>query len=116
MEKTIVVDGKEMKFKATAATPRVYRQAFGRDLFRDIEMLSKLDAGEDAPIESLNAFENIAFCMNAQAEGRELKRESIEKDMNDWLDQLTTFSIYVVLPQLIELWRINTEQTSKPKK
>lgn len=117
MEKTIVIDGKEMKFKATAATPRVYRQAFGRDIYIDAQSLYKsMDAGVDLSVDSLNAFENIAFCMNSQAEGRELKRESIEKDMEEWLEQFETFSIYKILPQLIELWKLNTEQKSVPKK
>jgi hypothetical protein len=117
MEKTIVIDGKEMKFKATAATPRVYRQAFGRDIYIDVQALYKaIEGGTDLPIDSLNAFENVAFCMNSQAEGRELKRESIEKDMDEWLEQFDAFSIYKILPQLIELWRLNTEQKSVPKK
>lgn len=117
MEKTIVIDGKELKFKATAATPRVYRQAFGRDIYVDAQALYKsIDAGEDLPVDSLNAFENIAFCMNSQAEGREIKRETIEKEMETWLEQFETFSIYKILPQLIELWNLNTEQKSVPKK
>jgi hypothetical protein len=116
MEKTICIDGQDYKFKATAATPRVYRLAFGRDIYLDTTQLFE-DMSSDKPlsVESLNAFENIAFCMNSQAEGRELKRESIEKDMNEWLDQFETFSIYKILPQLIELWKLNTEQTVKPK-
>ena len=116
MEKTITIDGKEMKFKATAATPRVYRQAFGRDLFVDTKKLFTVQTDEDFSADSLNAFENIAYCMNSQAEGRELKRDSIEKEMDEWLDQFETFSIYKILPQLIELWRITNEQTSTPKK
>ena len=80
MEKTICIDGQDYKFKATAATPRVYRLAFGRDIYLDANKLFE-DMSSEQPmsVESLNAFENIAFCMNSQAEGRELKRESIEK-------------------------------------
>lgn len=116
MEKTITIDGKDYKFKATASTPRVYRQAFGRDIYVDITtLITGFNSDEDLPISALDAFENVAYCLNSQAEGRELKRESIEKDMNEWLDQFDTFSIYKILPQLMELWRLNTEQTSTPK-
>lgn len=115
-EKTITIDGKSIAFKATAATPRVYRQAFGRDIYIDAKKLFTVQTDEDYSADSLNAFENIAFCMNSQAEGRELKRETIEKDMDAWLDQFETFSIYRILPELIELWRITNEQQSKPKK
>lgn len=116
MEKTIVIDGKEYKFKATAATPRVYRQAFGRDIYIDAKTLFTVRQDADFSADSLNAFENIAYCMNSQAEGRELKRETVEKEMDEWLDQFETFSIYKILPQLIDLWRLTNEQTSTPKK
>lgn len=116
MEKTISIDGQEIQFKATAGTPRVYRQAFGRDIYKDISLLYKDYAeSEDLSVESLNAFENIAFCMYAQANGVELKRDTVEQVMSEWLDQFSTFSIYKILPRIIELWSSTTEQTSKPK-
>jgi hypothetical protein len=116
MEKTISVDGHELKLKATASTPRVYRQAFGRDIFVDIKsLLAGLSADADVSVEYLNAFENIAYCLNAQAEGKELKRETLEKDMEEWLDQFETFSIYHIFPQIMDLWRLTNEQTVEPK-
>lgn len=116
MEKTISIDGKELKFKATANTPRVYRQAFGRDIYTDISVLiAGFNSDEPLPITALDAFENVAYCLNSQAEGRELNRESLEKDMSKWLDQFETFSIYRILPQIMELWRSTNEQTSVPK-
>ena len=116
MEKTIVVDGKELKFKATASTPRVYRQAFGRDIFTDIgTIIASVGSDVDLPVTALDAFENVAYCLNSQAEGRELQRESIEEEMNAWLEGFETFSIYHIFPELMELWRLNNEQTVEPK-
>ena len=34
----------------------------------------------------------------------------------DWLDQFNTFSIYEILPQIIELWGLNVEQQVASKK
>lgn len=116
MEKTIIIDGRELKFKATASTPRVYRQAFGRDIYVDISsLLASLGSDEDTPVACLDAFENIAFCLNSQAEGRKLNRENIEEQMEEWLDGFETFSIYHIFPQIMELWRLNTEQTVEAK-
>jgi hypothetical protein len=116
MEKTISVDGQEIKFKATAATPRVYRQAFGRDIYMDLTNLyQELSDNSTLSVNSLEAFENIAFCMAKQAEGVELKREDVPWLMDEWIDQFSTFSIYQIVPELMELRRINTEQTIKPK-
>ena len=41
MEKTIVIDGKEVKFKATANTPRLYRLKFRRDMIQDMAKLAE---------------------------------------------------------------------------
>ena len=40
---------------------------------------------------------------------------SIPQDINDWLDQFDMFSIYEVLPQILELWGDNmlTDVTAK---
>ncbi len=116
MEKIILVDDKELRFKATAGTPRVYRQAFGRDIFTDIQsIISGMTSADDMPIECLESFENIAFCLNMQAEERTINRENIEEEMRKWLDQFETFSIYHIFPQIMDLWRLNTEQTVEPK-
>lgn len=117
MEKTISIDNKEFKFKATADTPRVYRHAFGRDIYIDTQKLfAEYFSEKELSADSLDIVENIAFCMNAQAEGRKLNRETIEEDMSEWLSQFEMFSIYRILSKLIELWNLNTKQTIKPKK
>ncbi len=41
MEKIILVDNKEIKFKSTAGTLMRYRNNFGRDLIKDIIELEK---------------------------------------------------------------------------
>ena len=116
MEKTICIDGRDYKFKATASTPRVYRQAFGRDIYVDINsLIAGISTDADMSVDVLNAFENIAYCLNSQAEGRKLERENIEDAMAEWLDQFETFSIYHIFPQIMDLWRLNTEQTVEPK-
>lgn len=40
---------------------------------------------------------------------------SIPADINDWLDQFEMFSIYEVLPEILELWGANlvTDVASK---
>lgn len=116
MEKTIQIDGRDVMFKATAATPRVYRQAFGRDIYMDLTKLYEdMSKDSDLSVESLEIFENVAFCMYAQAEGKLLKRESVESDMESWLDTFSTFSIYRIIPEIMDLWRVNNEQTVSPK-
>lgn len=41
MEKVISVDGKEVGFRASALTPRLYRHKIGRDIVRDMNQLKR---------------------------------------------------------------------------
>ena len=41
MDKVLTIDGKEVGFRASALTPRLYRHKFGRDIVRDLNQLHK---------------------------------------------------------------------------
>lgn len=41
---------------------------------------------------------------------------SIPGDIDDWLHRFEMFSIYEILPEIIELWRANLETEVKSKK
>ncbi len=42
--------------------------------------------------------------------------DNVPDSPNDWLEQFNTFSIYQVLPELIELWGLTTQSTTENKK
>ena len=116
MEKIIEIDGKQVKFRATAAIPRLYRIKFGRDIMQDMKELAaaleKSEKGEEnIPPEFLEVFQNVAFLMARHATP-DMEATTVE----NWLDGFDTFSIYVVLPQLLELWRLNNQTLSNAKK
>ena len=107
--KTIEIDGKQVEFKASAAVPRLYRVKFGRDIYRDLRQLetSVGDNNEDASsldMFSLEMFEDLAWIMAKHANPQE-----VPDNPEDFLDQFNTFSIYQILPQLIELWGLNVQ-------
>ncbi|WP_337483758.1 hypothetical protein, partial [Porcipelethomonas sp.] len=62
-------------------------------------------------IESLEVFENIAYIM-----ARHAAPENVPDSPDEWLEQFNTFSIYEILPQLIELWGLNIETQVESKK
>ena len=113
--KNISIDGKEVPFKASAAIPRIYRIKFQRDIYRDLASLEKAIDKESADASnldlfSLEMFENIAYVMAKHAD------PSIPDSPEDWLDEFNTFSIYQVLPQIIELWGLNVQTDIESKK
>ena len=116
IKKNIVIDGREVLFKASAAVPRLYRLKFVRDIYRDFASLQTNVEDEDAEksgldIESLEVFENIAFIMAKHADP-----DNVPDSPDDFLEQFNTFSIYEILPQLIELWGLNTATQIESKK
>lgn len=113
--RTIEIDGKDVLFKASAAIPRIYRLKFQRDIYKDLRALEQSVNGSEEgesglDLFSLEMFENIAFVMAKHAVG------SIPDTPEEWLDGFNTFSIYQVLPKLIELWGLNVQTDVEAKK
>lgn len=140
MDKIITVGGKEVGFRATALTPRLYRNKLGRDIVRDMAQLQsrfskaikarnlkkpKEDAAdwqkkeyEDAIKEAqmsvmdLEIFENVSWIM-----ARQYDPDTVPDTPETWLDSFDVpMSIYRVYPQIMELWQLNQDTTSIPKK
>lgn len=112
MEKNITIDGRSVPFKATGATIRIYRRLFGRDLLVDINELDQArKSGKTLSSESLEIFENIAYCLARQADP-----ENVPATADEWLDGFNMFSIWAILPQIIQLWQLNEQTTVQPKK
>ena len=113
--KKIVIDGQEVAFRASAAIPRIYRVKFHRDIYKDLRALEKA-VGDNSEGESnldmfsLEMFENIAFVMAKHAD------PTIPDTPEEWLDNFSTFSIYQVLPSIIELWGLNVQTDIQSKK
>ena len=104
-----------MPFRASAAIPRIYRMKFHRDIYKDLKVLERSlgDSTEDASsldMFSLEMFENIAYIMAKHAD------PSIPDSPEEWLDEFNTFSIYQVMPKLIELWGLNVQTEVESKK
>lgn len=116
MTKKIQIDGKDVVFKASAAIPRIYRLKFHRDIYKDLRDLEKSvgsSSAEESNLDllSLELFENIAYIMAKHAEPT-----TVPDSPEEWLDEFSTFSIYQVLPEIIELWGLNIQSDVESKK
>ena len=115
LEKTVKIGDRDVKFRSSASVPRLYRIKFKRDIFRDLTKLEKAynrktDEGDEMQIEDLEIFENVAYIMALHAD------PSIPPTIDEWLDQFEMFSIYEVLPEILELWGSNMITDIKKKK
>ncbi|MBR1556075.1 MAG: hypothetical protein IJ644_11895 [Oscillospiraceae bacterium] len=140
LTKIIKIDEQDVLFRASATIPRLYRAKFRRDIFKDLITLrtalkdsidknaekakesgadENLEESEETAeisfssisIDNLEMFENIAFIMAKHADP-----DNVPDTPEEWLDQFSTLSIYMVFPKLLELWNLNTEQQAESKK
>lgn len=107
VNKTVTIDGIEIPMRASASSPRTYRQVFGKDLFMELDKLKNEYANDDEV--DLEVIENMAYLFAYQA------NEEIP-DIDTWLDQFGMTAIYEALPQILELWGENEKTKSKEKK
>lgn len=115
IKREIEICGKNVPFRSSATVPRLYRAKFKRDIFKDLSKLEasykgKKNDGAEFQIEDLEIFENVAYIMAYHADN------SIPSTIEEWLDQFDMFSIYEVLPQILELWGDNMMTEVKAKK
>ena len=68
----------------------------------------------DIPVEDLEMFENVAFAMAKHAAKK--KEMDFPEDIDEWLDQFNTFSIYTILPEIVKLWNLNQQTQAEAKK
>ena len=126
VERTVEIDGKAVRLRASALIPRMYRFKFGRDLVADMNRMRKSwnrvqelpadatdEQRQDAQLDAadLTIFENVAYLMVKNA------GEDVPDTPDEWLDSMDgVFSVYEVLPVILELWGANLATTSQPKK
>ena len=122
MERTITIDGQEVRLRASAAIPRLYRIKFHRDILQDMQKIrkelelvrnEKKEATEcdTAMMEVMNLVENVAYIMAKHAD-----KDAVPDTVEDWMNTMEPFSIMKILPVVIDLWTANMQTTVQPVK
>lgn len=126
MQKIIEIEeGRSVNFKASAFSPVMYNKLFpGRDFLGDMNDLKKShDDKEDRfTMNDYELFSRIAYLFAYQglAPSPRQTKEQIEfleeyPNVWDWIDTFNTFSIYEILPEIMDLWYKNEKTISKGK-
>lgn len=110
MEKTINIDGKDVKLISSGATPIIYKNAFGRDFFADLgkflkvaEAATNVQEGEEMTA-LLPLFEHgdIAIMYNfvwVYAKNANIHLEPLD----EWLESFEEFPMFDFLGDIMEL-------------
>jgi len=116
LEKVLVIDGKQVKFKSTAAFAKRYKAQFQRNIFADFykmgNAVSNGENGEEAiDFERLDIdlFYDIAWVLAKTAD------DSIPP-VDEWLDTFEEFPIEEILPKLMDMVTKSIASTVASKK
>lgn len=120
--------GTDHKLKMSAATPRIYRAKFGKDIIvqmdamyerlsnegkkKDEEKKNEEKKGDSVSFtpEELEMMENLIFVCNRQAEPEQ------PEDIFEWLASFEIGAITGTYGTIMKMWEDNLHQTSKSKK
>ena len=120
MEKTITIDGRDVRFKSTAAVAKRYKAQFGCDFFADLmKMVPMMGAMTDGKsLESMDyetmkhidftVFYNVIWVLAKTAD------KTIPEPL-DWLDSFDEFPLMEILPELQDMMMSSFGQTNQKK-
>ena len=111
MEKTLTIDGKQVTFKSTGATPLRYKAQFGKDYFAEmlkLQSLQALQGGDIKAIESIDfdALYNMVWTLAKTAD------KTIPEPI-EWLDGFDEFPLFEILPELQDLMAKSLQSSKK---
>lgn len=126
MQKMIEIEqGRSLNFKASAFSPIMYNRLFpGRDFLKDMDALKAAheDKKDTFEMSDYEHFSRIAYLFAYQGLApsptqTQEQKEFLEKYPStwDWIDSFDTFSIYMILPEIMDLWYKNEKQISQSK-
>ncbi len=126
MQKIIEIEeGRSFNFKASAFSPIMYNKLFpGRDFLKDMECLKEKNDEEDDSfnMEHYEHFVRVAYTFAYQGLAptprKTKEQEAFREEYPDpwtWIDSFRTFSIYEILPEIIDLWYTNEKKVAESK-
>lgn len=107
MEKTLYIDGKQVRFKSTGGTLLRYKMQFGSDFLSDISKLASIEISEEDLEDTKKKIEAIGkIDMEAMYNFIWVLAKTADKNIPEpleWLDEFETFPIMDILPELMDL-------------
>ena len=113
MEKILIIDGRQVRFKSTGAFLLRYKAQFGRDALQDILKLQGAidNKNQIKNIDALDleVFYNLVWTLAKTAD------PSIPPPL-EWLDTFGEFPLVEIVPEVIDLIFSSLGTTVEPKK
>jgi len=102
------------KFLSSGATAYRYRQVFHEDLMLQLSRMKSFEGTEDNNTDS-TVFDKLAFIMNAQAEGKDIKTLNFDSFV-EWIENLESGELILNAMAIMELYLGSKISQSESKK
>lgn len=96
MEKTIVIDGRDIKLKSNGATPLKYKECFNRDFFHDIENMMPKGKSKAINVDTELLY-NFVWLLAKTAD------KEIENTPMEWLETFDEFPLMDFLTEIQDI-------------
>lgn len=114
MEKILVIDGREIKFKSSAAFLLRYKMQFQRDGLRDLMKLQDAIDIETRQLKDTDKFDLEVF-YNMTWVLAKVANPTILPPL-EWLDTFSEFPLMEIIPEIIELMMLCLQSSVQSKK
>lgn len=105
MKKNIMIDGREICFKANALTALIYRREFQKDLFSE---LGKIDT-KSMSVNTVQIIYELSYVMAKQGD------KSLDLSFDEWLDSFEVFHVEEIGAEILMLWQKSNTGLSSSK-
>lgn len=107
MEKIIDINGQAVRFVSNGATPLLYRQTFGKDLFAVMQGVGEASTKGELP--DTEPLIKAAYIMAKQGDPE-------IPELMEWLAGFEMMDLVLIMPKIIELWGMSNATLSQSKK
>ena len=114
MEKILIIDGREVKFKSSAAFLLRYKMQFQRDGLRDLMKLQDAIDLETKQLKDTDKFDLEVF-YNMTWVLAKVANPEIPPPLQ-WLDTFSEFPLMEIIPEIIELMMLCLKSSVEYKK
>lgn len=120
MIRTVMIDGTQLRMRASARVPFLYRSFFNRDIFADIQSLMDRIQAKTLDDDAVDVVERAAWVLTLNADPDALaaaRQADTQEAFTDWLDQFDNVLTFMQAAYpILDLWIENVAALAVAKK
>ena len=120
MIRTVMIDGTQLRMRASARVPFLYRSFFSRDIFADIQSLMDRIQAKTLDDDAVDVVERVAWVLTLNADPDALAAAQLadtQEAFATWLDQFDNVLTFMQAAYpILDMWIANVAALAVAKK